>query len=156
MTWACGIFDFGNKNPSAHQRLMVRSNADDSFCSRMPDDFDGYPSIDGWRVNKSTAVALKLGLVEPHTDHWAGDFGSRNTRYRAMFWLIDEPKGTEFLLLVGKQTQRMRAGDFVMFNDKIIHAVFAKKIWSGVAYQVTRTKNNKPQKQAILIAGTAR
>jgi hypothetical protein len=50
---------------------------------------------------------------------------------------------------VGNEFLRLRAGDWVMFDDGIAHSVYATAKWYGFAVQVL--KKNKPRSKKIIV-----
>jgi hypothetical protein len=128
------IFESGTQHPTAAQRRMVRDLADDSFTTTLPRDFGPVPCGSAWKPDLTTSVALRMRCVEPHQDDWVG--AGRPRRHAAVFWLVDAPKFEDLILHVGTVAKRMRTGDFVLFNDSVMHSVFAKRVWRGCAYQV--------------------
>jgi hypothetical protein len=138
------IFERGFQKPTAYQRRIVRCIADDTFTTRLPPDFFGkgdVPERAGWMVDKSSAVALRLRYVEPHNDEWAGGWPMPR-RYSAMFWLVDLPRST-IVLHVGNMSQQMQEGDYVVFDDQVMHSLFSSKTWRGCAFQMVPIRRKK-------------
>lgn len=137
------IFEAGTQHPTPAQRRMVREIADDSFTTTLPQDFGCVPCGSKWRHDATTGVALRMRCVEPHTDDWVGA-GKYPRRYAAVFWVVDLPRFEELFLQVGTEAKRMRAGDFVVFKDSVLHSVISKRVWRGCAYQVRPNVRAKP------------
>ena len=136
------IFKTGKQTPTPDQRRIVRTTADDTFCRELPGDFGDLPCGDEYSHEWGTAVALRLKAVNPHWDPWLGD--SREPAKRcALFWLIS---GADVWLQVGGGAVRMQPGDYVAFDDAVMHCVVADRVWRGVACQMaqieTRVKND--------------
>jgi hypothetical protein len=130
------IYLTGNMRPTPRQRRIVRQIADDSFTRQVPADFGPIPcASDSWVPDLSSMVALRMKCVDPHTDDWVGE-GNKPRRYIAVFWVIQMPGISELILQVGSAAQRMYVGDFIAFDDSVMHSVHAKQYWRGVAYQM--------------------
>jgi hypothetical protein len=126
----------GNQKPRPWQLKEAVANADESFCTTASDDFaEQLPVVDN-RVPQGFPILLKLKTVEPHSDPWVGysdDEPIRPDRL-AIFWLL---KG-DLCLQVANDYTRMQAGDFVLFNDALVHSVVATKTWLGAAWQLEK------------------
>ena len=136
------IFKTGQQKPTPDQRRIVHKIADDSFRRTLPDDFGALPCGDEYSHEWDTwgtAVALRLKAVTPHQDPWLGD--SREPAKRcALFWLIS---GADVWLQVGGVAVRMQPGDYVVFDDAVMHCVVADHVWRGVACQMVPIKDGK-------------
>lgn len=128
------ILQRGFTAPTALQKRLLRDVADDSFTRTLGPDFGDVPFPSSYEIQRETLTALKLKHVEPHSDEWVGH-GRVPKRYAAIFWLVDLPKFHDVIVQVGTQGQRMRAGDWIAFDDRILHCVHSKRIWRGCAYQ---------------------
>jgi|LakMenEpi03Aug12_release.lakeMendotaPanAssembly.Ray.scaffolds.fasta_scaffold551666_2 hypothetical protein len=134
------IFHMGTQDPTVAQRRVVRAIADDSFTRTVPDDFGCLPCPQTWRPDAKTAIALRAKYVSPHVDDWVG-IGSPPSRYVALFWVVEMPRFERLTLQVGTEVCQMSLGDFVVFNDTVMHSVFADKFWRGCAYQARLTRS---------------
>lgn len=137
------IFETGTQHPTPAQRRMVRDIAEDSFTATLPQDFGSVPCGSKWRHDATTGIVLRMRCVEPHTDDWVGA-GKYPRRYAAVFWVVDLPRCEELFLQVGTEAKRLRAGDFVVFKDSVLHSVISKRVWRGCAYQVRPNVRAKP------------
>lgn len=127
------IYHHGNQKPSAFQKRMLMEYADDSFTSSVPESFGEVPCRPPWRLDRSTGVALRMKCVDPHIDDWIGEGNPK--RHAGMFWLVEIAKSQDLFLQVGNAFHRMREGDFVIFNDGVLHSVCCSRIWRGYACQ---------------------
>jgi hypothetical protein len=146
------IYESGHHAPTRQQIAHVRDQADESFCQTPSGTFDfNIPCPAGFSFDRSTVTLLTLKNVEPHDDPWVGatphwQRGSEEpppgwtydgpVERRAMFWVVDLPKFHDMFLQVGLVAKRMRAGDWVMFDDRILHCVLSSRKWYGCAYQL--------------------
>lgn len=136
------ITQTGFQHPTALQRKQVRAAADDSFCAVMPADFDlRIPCQSGYVFDPRTLTALTLKNVTPHTDCWVGDNHPADgedgpARRLALFWLVDIAPHQSLHFMCGDSAHEMRAGAFVVFDDRIHHCVLSTRRWFGLAYQL--------------------
>lgn len=126
----------------------MRACADDSFVATVPDNFDPAPCPAGYLVNPRTVTALRLRYVTPHQDDWVGDHDEDDGEdgpigRRAVFWLVDAPPYHSIIVQVGTMSAELRTGDWILFDDSILHSVFSSKLWRGCAYQVRPIKAKK-------------
>jgi hypothetical protein len=127
------IYGFGTHAPTSAQVAEAKEFADDSFCNLSSDQFvKNLPSW-GKREHDDRPILLKLRNVEPHDDTWVGGYDEPVLpNRRAVFWLL---KG-ELIIHAALEYRRMKAGDFVVFNDGLVHSVLAKRQWLGAAWQL--------------------
>lgn len=135
------IYNHGNQKPSAFQKRMLKEYADDSFTAVVPESFGEAPCSIPWELDRSTGVALRMKCVEPHVDEWLGKL--RPIRHAGMFWLVEIAKFQDLFLQVGKEFRPMREGDFVIFNDGVLHSVCSRRIWRGYACQARAVRRLK-------------
>ena len=131
------IYEIGNQQPTAKQQRIALAIADDSFCTTLPHDFGIVPCGSKWTHDRTTGIAIKMKCVEPHKDDWVGS-GKRPRRYAAIFWLVDVHDYINVIVQVGTESHRMVGGDFLVFDDRVLHSVFAHRLWRGISYQVRR------------------
>lgn len=130
------IYLTGKQQPTPQQKRIVRKIADDSFLRQVPEDFGPVPcASDSWVPDLSSMVALRMKCVDPHTDDWVGE-GNKPRRYIAVFWVVDMSGFDDLWIQVGSAAQRMYVGDFIAFDDSVMHCVVTKNYWRGVAYQM--------------------
>ena len=151
------IIETGRQLPTPAQKRMVRAVADDSFMNSLPKDIGNVPCGDRWRHDVTTGITLRMRSVDPHKDDWVG-CGPRPLRYAAVFWLVDMPRySLPIILQVGAVIHKMVPGDYVIFDDRVLHSVVAHNVWYGCAYQVrpiaARAKAMMPEKIASKTAG---
>lgn len=132
------IIQTGYMQPTAAQRRMIRIFGDDQFMGKLPSNFGPVPMFDGWAPDLESMIAIKMRCVGPHKDGWVGS-NPAPRRYLSVFWLTKELIGTDFRLHVRNEQIRMTAGQWVLFNDGLMHSVFAERLWHGVAYQMRPT-----------------
>jgi hypothetical protein len=84
-------------------------------------------------------TSLKLGMknVPPHIDYAYFDDGLEHRG--AVFGIAD---GYAWLH-VGSEALLLREGDWVMFDDRLMHSVQSDKKWRGVAVQIVKKRNKK-------------
>ena len=132
------IIQTGHMEPTPAQRRMIREHGDDQFMGRLPADFGRVPMFEGWAPDAESMVAMKMRCVGPHKDGWVGSHPDPR-RYLSVFGLTKAPIGTDFHLHVRNEQIRMTAGQWVLFNDRLMHSVVAHRLWHGVAYQMRPT-----------------
>ncbi len=133
------ILHTGYLKPTKEQLVLARKNADSSFCALAGEAFmSDFPTFEGWQNATPTPVLLKLKNVEPHDDPWVSN-GSEPRARRAIFWLLEGGKtyhGARIFFGCGGQVIQMKAGDFVVFNDKKTHWVMSDRQWIGASMQL--------------------
>ena len=132
------IIQTGYMQPTAAQRRMIQEYGDAQFMGHMPPGFGPVPMFDGWTPDMESMIAIKMRCVCPHKDGWVGSNPAPH-RYLSVFWLTKAPIGTDFRLHVRNEQIRMTAGQWVLFNDNLMHSVYAERLWHGVAYQMRPT-----------------
>lgn len=135
------IYHRGHFKPTAAQRKAMREQADESFTAVVSDDFGAVPEFPGYIVDRRTITALACVCVTPHTDTWVGDHDESDGEdgpeaRRSIFWVVDAPVGHRLHLQVGERSAEMEAGDWVVFDDRILHSVGSTRKWRGCAYQI--------------------
>lgn len=147
------IYESGHLKPTRSQVTYLRVYADESFCETPDGRFDyNIPCPEGYEFDESTVTLITLKNVEPHDDPWVGmdppgwNRGQEDpptgwtydgpVDRRAVFWVADLPRHQELFLHVGTMAKRMRAGDWVIFDDRILHSVISNRKWYGCAYQL--------------------
>lgn len=143
------IHDKGFVLPSKEQLAHVFKIADESFCSQANDDFHSTtPKIDGWE-RADNAVLLRLRNVEPHDDPWVSNCSSNPRVRRAIFWLLgtsnrlgqspsNQMKLDSVWFGTGSKQIKMRAGDWVLFDDSKTHWVMSDHVWRGASWQLRK------------------
>ena len=127
--------------PSKKQIVEVRKNADESFCQISTKEFmKPFPSFEGWQCAEESATLLALKNVEPHDDPWVSRGREPRVR-RALFWLLDGGQtfnGEGVFFGCGRESVRIKPGEFVVFNDTLKHWVMSNKKWFGAAIQLSK------------------
>ena len=154
------IYHKGNLQPTKAQLAEIRRSADDSFCSSAEPSFMSnfpyvWPGSQRWSFDTDSPVLLKLKNVEPHDDPWAGrhksnfDFDNPPAGWNesgeplerlAIFWVLtiaNRPRHTSIIHFgCGSDFEKLKAGDFVVFDDRIPHWVMADMLWHGASIQL--------------------
>ncbi len=129
--------------PTREQIAHARKWADDSFTVTSDTAFmQPFPGFDGWVSAEDTATLLALKNVEPHDDPWVSR-GSEPKVRRALFWLLAGGmtySGEGVVFGCGRETTRLRPGEFVVFNDKTPHWVMSNRKWFGAAIQLRKAQ----------------
>ena len=89
------------------------------------------PLSDNLHYAKRTGILLKLKNVDPHTDAQQMLLGPDETYAGSVFGLLSGCATRQ----VGGEALRLKAGDWVYFDDQILHCVLADRKWIGVAIQ---------------------
>lgn len=135
------IYLHGRLLPTAEQVAHARKWADGSFCVSSDLGFmSNFPSFDGWKSAEERATLLCLKNVEPHEDPWVGMSKPPRVR-RAIFWLLQGGFAHDDKVIhfgCGGKFAKMRAGDFVVFDDSKTHWVMSDRKWRGAAVQLTK------------------
>lgn len=135
------IYHRGKFLPTPAQRKSIRECADGSFCAVVPSDFGPLPEHPDYLVDRKTITALECVCVTPHDDGWMGDAepgdgGNGPEGRRAIFWVVDAPAHHSIYLQVGHDFEQMQVGDWVVFDDRVLHCVVSTRKWRACAYQV--------------------
>ena len=69
--------------------------------------------------------------VDPHTDVLQAQLEPYCTHAGSIFGLLSG----RAILQVGGEALRLTAGDWVHFDDQVLHCVLADRKWTGVAIQ---------------------
>jgi len=131
------IYSTGYQLPTTRQNAHVKNRADGTFASQIKDwtIFDNVPGCEIGEIE--SAIALKAKCVEPHTDPWVG-YGDEPKKYLSVFWLIKSSSG--LIIQVGNDAKRLLAGEFIVFDDRVMHSVVSKNTWYGMAYQIAQNE----------------
>jgi hypothetical protein len=136
------MISHGEHSISKHLRLLVESQADESFCAQVAVGLSDLPEApQGWAYAPETAVALKIkGYCDPHSDDFMGN-GERPTKHASLFWLFKDTSRRPSHLMAGNQSCKLLPGQWAMFDDSLLHAFLAEGTWIGIAIQL-RALNN--------------
>lgn len=128
--------------PTPEQLAHARKWADSSFCAASDEGFmRNFPMFDGWQPADSHATLLRLRNVEPHDDPWVARSKPPRVR-RAIFWLLQGGFAHDERVIhfgCGGKIVKMRAGDFVVFDDSKTHWVMSDRVWRGAAIQLNKS-----------------
>lgn len=127
------ILACGNLTPLKQQLKELRVNADGSFVIPSSHEFAAYFPIFRGFEQANNPLLLKLKNCEPHDDPWVGKGEEPNVR-RSIFWLMDNSNYCFFGC--GEKHIKMHSGDFVVFDDSVVHWVMAEKQWRGASVQL--------------------
>ena len=125
------ILKRGYQKPSKSIVELTMKYADDSFMSGFQTD-EKLPGHDEFHLHLNTLVALKCKNVEPHSDEWMGADDILN--HWAIFWLV-QTRAPWIYIQVGDAYERLKLGDYVVFQDSVTHCVVSDRVWRGIAYQ---------------------
>ncbi len=126
----------GTLTPLKSQLKELRAWADESFCTTASKEFAShFPGFRGF-TNDQLPILLKLKNCEPHDDPFLGE---EPPVRRAIFWLM-EGGSHRFYFGCGGKHIKMQPGDFVVFDDSIVHWVMSEKQWRGSASQLRPAK----------------
>jgi hypothetical protein len=130
------ILETGHLTPMTWQVKEARGYADESFCTMSSKVFCGnLPKVAGLHM-ADQPVLLKLRNVGPHEDPWvSGRPEEAPQDRRAIFWMLEGKSPLH--LHVGTQAARLSPGDWVLFDDSIMHSVVCASPWRGAAFQLT-------------------
>lgn len=128
------IDQHGYLKPSRLFLKTVKGYADDSFTSAITDDITEFlPKIDRWVPWITTNVCLRMKCVTAHMDDDVRpDFPKRRNPRRNLFWLMG---GGPVHLHVANDQKVLIPGEWVLFDDNLMHSVIAYKTWFGLAVQ---------------------
>jgi hypothetical protein len=90
-----------------------------------------------------TGLLLKGKNIIPHRDDV--DVAENEERVGAVFGLLHhgytKKLDQSFYLQVGDEMEILRPGNWVFFDDAIMHSVFSEALWYGVTFLVARYRN---------------
>lgn len=138
------LAEMGRQKPTKEQLAEAKRVGDDSFVANPNREVFAVGNLprlfsaDYDEASLRSVISLKMKNVSPHMDCPVEHF-LPNRKVGSMFWLLHAP--AEVHLQVGAVAVKMRAGDFVVFNDGVTHSVQSTKQWVGVAVQVPLRKH---------------
>lgn len=111
----------------------------ETFCGLDEPAMQLLPSLpDGYIYTDKSTVVLRGKNIEPHRD---SDVGITPKGYRFWGGVFGLLSGADSITLqVGDASIRMNQGDWVMFDDSILHGVYSDKVWYGLAVQIAKKK----------------
>ena len=116
----------------------AKKHADGSFCCPLHDDdyeFGLLPKLpEALIYSGRSGMLLKLRNCEPHTDFQVGEDEEGYVYVGACFGLLQG----KAVLQVSDAWIKMKAGDWVLFDDTKLHSVQADKLWIGTSVQILR------------------
>jgi len=139
---------YAERHKNKHLEIFARSYGNSKFDASFHDDdvFPYLPNLPaGYVYSPGSGVAMAMKSVEAHYDDMVGECIKGHKFACASFGLT---KGY-CTIHVGNEFLRLRAGDWVMFDDGIAHSVYATAKWYGFAVQVL--KKNKPRSKKIIV-----
>jgi len=130
---------FAQRHKSRPLEVWARNFATSDFMAGFDDD-DVFPHLpklpDGYIYSPDSGVALTLKCVDAHRDD---PIGCTVKGYKYAGGVFGLTKGY-CTLHVGNEYERLGPGDWVMFNDNIVHSVFATAKWYGFAVQILKKR----------------
>jgi hypothetical protein len=136
---------FAQRYKSSPLELWARTFATSDFMAGF-DDRDVFPHLpklpDGYIYSPNSGVCLTMKGVEPHFDDMVGE---TVRGYKFVGGAFGLTKGY-CTLHVGKEYEKLGAGDWVMFDDGIAHSVFATAKWYGFAVQILKKRQSRVSK----------
>ncbi|MEK6842743.1 MAG: hypothetical protein AABX84_02910 [Nanoarchaeota archaeon] len=123
----------GYFNPTRIQKKSIKEvlkncESDENFIADK-EFLLNYPKYKN-KICCSEMVFFHEKNVLPHTDATENE---EIDKLNTLFWLI---QGTLYLQ-VGESFVKMKSGNFVAFNDGILHSVLADRKWVGTAWSIT-------------------
>jgi hypothetical protein len=133
------LFAKGNLEPSKAQLVKLQVSATTDFTERAPKEFF-QPTLDMMLYGEEhtefeTPVLIKGKNVYPHTDPWCGRRPEPIER-RNLFWLAKYPRDRYLEFYYGNDSCRMTGGDWVIFDDSIVHSLISKYTWYGMILEL--------------------
>lgn len=134
------IFASGNLKPSKEILARIKGLATTDFTRIVPANFF-QPTLDMMLYGEKhtefeTSVTLIKGKnVVPHTDPWCGKYPEPIER-RNLFWLTHCSPNSHVEFYHGNESTRLFAGDWVIFDDTIVHSVASKYLWYGMILEL--------------------
>ena len=111
----------------------------DAFCGLDEPAMQLLPQLpDGYVYTDDSVAILKCRNVEPHIDSDVGKVPEGYVFCGAAFGLL--AGASQIVLQAGNSSKRMKPGDWVMFDDSLLHGVYSEKLWYGIAVQIARKK----------------
>jgi hypothetical protein len=108
-------------------------NADDSFSYGFREHHLLPDLPKGYKYASDTGFSVFTQLIGPHQDEYVG-MNDEESYAGSVFGIVTG----ELWFHVGIEAIEMHAGDFVLFDSRIMHSVISEKKWRGVAVQVLR------------------
>lgn len=125
---------------------QAKKSADISFCVTHTKDLfvpEGLLPLDKENFPTSEPGILIRGAptIDPHQDEYVGH-GNMPTVQQSLFWVLDNPSQRPIRLQVGNECANLKAGDYAIFDDSVMHCVVASHVWRGVAWQMCQPQDD--------------
>ena len=130
----------GNLKPSKEQIARIKGLATNDFTRIVSAEFF-QPTLDMMLYGEkhtefeSNATLVKGKNISPHTDPWCGKYPEPIER-RNLFWLAKYPRDRYLEFYYGNDSCRMTGGDWVIFDDSIVHSLISKYTWYGMILEL--------------------
>lgn len=121
---------------------LARQSADDSFTAGIScGAIKGYlPKLPpGFFYSENSGVLLKVKNVSPHDDSPVGDLVES---WRGSTFCVLTDPGPNCYLQVGLEHLKLQKGDWVMFDDRILHSLQSTKTLLGLSIQLGSAKSD--------------
>lgn len=148
------MYPSGTLKPTKAQLAEARRRAVmHEFCNVASEEFNYFcpeMRIYGESTHFHETVLLKSKSVQPHTDPWLGSglLADCNTQ-RNIFWLMHSLSGSPIYLQVGNDARKMYPGDWVVFDDSVMHSVVSDVTWLGAATQVSKIIKDETEEELV-------
>ncbi len=135
------------KHPVPKELLaQAKKNADISFCVIHDEELFLHPDL--LPLDKENFPTSEPGIlvrggptIDPHEDEYVGN-GNRPAVQQSLFWVLDNPSQRPIKLQVGTECVNLKAGDYAIFDDSVMHCVVASHVWRGVAWQMCQPQDD--------------
>ena len=119
--------------PTSAEKKENRLRGDESFSNYCSSVFGrNLPEYEGRKLDFNSMILLNCKNVEPHKDPYVVNSARKEPKKRAaIFWLTEG----ELHIQCGDFCEKMKSGDYIVFDDSIMHCVVADKKWRGAAAQ---------------------
>lgn len=140
--------------PPALVKVCKKRGTDD-FCEpfdEMDEEFDLLPPLPrGYEYLPYSGLLLKMnGGVQPHTDCHSGRIPPDDYEHVGnVFGLV--VCNYDFHIQVANDMRHMNSGDWIFFDDRLMHCVVTKNTWMGIAVQVFRHKHYGRTKRTTVV-----
>jgi hypothetical protein len=124
-----------NKEPKHRHVKICKKYGDDNLMENIPNEFyAGIPKIKGFVRYETGTLMMMDHSISPHTDTWIYRYGNPRMQ-RTIFWMLC---GSVIFKVDGYESTTMTCGDYVIFDHRHEHMVFAYELWLGASWQVKK------------------
>ena len=131
------IYKYTHKPTKEIKKLVIsKCTKDFTSCFKGSDEeflaFIALPELPhGLQYVRETAIYLTGKSIEPHKD--PNLTGKEFTR--GMFWVTRKKTKESIYIQVESDSQRIDEGDYVIFDDSLLHCITCDGVWEGIAIQ---------------------